>query len=303
MPVIFWRNCWRGTWHRDAGDPLPDFGGAHPDPNLVYAHELVELLYGSEAPDFGAASDGDGDRNMILAGASSSRRATAWRCWPPTPPWRRAMPGSQGVARSMPTSQAVDRVADALGLPCFETPTGWKFFGNLLDAGRITLCGEESFGTGSDPCPRERRAVGGVVLAERAGGAGVSRWRQSCAPTGGSSAVIFIPATTTKGERRPGQRADAAPAPKYGWTGRAAIRATTKWPRGMISAIPIRWTAASVSAGYPGAVPGGARINLPPVRYRHEGATLRVYIESHDLIPPATSRIPGRAGSADPACR
>ena len=132
------------------GRPLPDFGGGHPDPNLTYAAELVAEMNRPGAPDFGAASDGDGDRNMILGpgtfvNPSDSLAILAAQA--------RTVPGYAGglagVARSMPTSAAVDRVAARLGIPCYETPTGWKFFGNLLDAGRITLCGEESFGTGS----------------------------------------------------------------------------------------------------------------------------------------------------------
>jgi phosphoglucomutase len=132
------------------GQPLPDFGGGHPDPNLVYAHDLVETLYGEDAPDFGAASDGDGDRNMILGKrffvTPSDSLAILAANAADVPGYR---DGLAGVARSMPTSGAVDRVAEALGIACYETPTGWKFFGNLLDADMITLCGEESFGTGS----------------------------------------------------------------------------------------------------------------------------------------------------------
>ncbi len=133
------------------GKPLEDFGGGHPDPNLVYAHDLVDILYGENAPDFGAASDGDGDRNMILGRKffvtpSDSLAVLAANA--------KLVPGYSagltGVARSMPTSQAVDRVAAQIGIDCYETPTGWKFFGNLLDAGKATLCGEESFGTGSN---------------------------------------------------------------------------------------------------------------------------------------------------------
>lgn len=146
------------------GTPLPDFGGGHPDPNLTYAHDLVEELFGSNAPDFGAASDGDGDRNMILGRhffvtpsdsvAIMAANATL------IPGYAK---GIAGVARSMPTSAAIDRVANALNIPCFETPTGWKFFGNLLDAGRITLCGEESFGTGSDHV-REKDGLWAVLF-------------------------------------------------------------------------------------------------------------------------------------------
>jgi phosphoglucomutase len=128
-----------------------DFGGGHPDPNLTYAEELVDMMYGEHAPDFGAASDGDGDRNMILGKhffvtPSDSLAILAANA--------RLIPGYAdgiaGVARSMPTSAAVDRVAERLGIDCYETPTGWKFFGNLMDAGKVTLCGEESFGTGSN---------------------------------------------------------------------------------------------------------------------------------------------------------
>jgi len=146
------------------GEPLTDFGGGHPDPNLTYAHTLVEELFGNDAPDFGAASDGDGDRNMILGqhffvtpSDSLAVIAANAKC---APGYAR---GLTGVARSMPTSQAVDHVARALSIECFETPTGWKFFGNLLDAGRITLCGEESFGTGSDHV-REKDGLWAVLF-------------------------------------------------------------------------------------------------------------------------------------------
>ena len=146
------------------GIPLPDFGGGHPDPNLTYAHDLVEHLFGVHAPDFGAASDGDGDRNMILGRrffvTPSDSLAVLAANATLAPGYAR---GLTGVARSMPTSAAVDVVAESLGIPCFETPTGWKFFGNLLDAGRITLCGEESFGTGSDHV-REKDGLWAVLF-------------------------------------------------------------------------------------------------------------------------------------------
>jgi phosphoglucomutase len=144
--------------------PLPDFGGGHPDPNLTYAHELVEILYGENAPDFGAASDGDGDRNMILGKgffvtpsdslaliAANARMVKGYA------------KGIAGVARSMPTSGAVDMVAKSLDIPCYETPTGWKFFGNLMDADKVTLCGEESFGTGSSHV-REKDGLWAVLF-------------------------------------------------------------------------------------------------------------------------------------------
>jgi phosphoglucomutase len=146
------------------GEPLPDFGGGHPDPNLTYAHDLVAAMQGANAPDFGAASDGDGDRNMILGRdffvTPSDSLAVLAANATLAPGYSR---GLAGVARSMPTSQAVDQVARRLGLGCYETPTGWKFFGNLLDAGRITLCGEESFGTGSDHV-REKDGLWAVLF-------------------------------------------------------------------------------------------------------------------------------------------
>ncbi|MFN9622274.1 MAG: alpha-D-glucose phosphate-specific phosphoglucomutase, partial [Cyanobacteriota bacterium] len=146
------------------GIPLEDFGGGHPDPNLTYAHDLAALLMDGDAYDFGAACDGDGDRNMILGRrcfvnpSDSLAVLTANATLAPG-----YADGLAGVARSMPTSAAADVVARALGLPCFETPTGWKFFGNLLDAGRITLCGEESFGTGSNHI-REKDGLWAVLF-------------------------------------------------------------------------------------------------------------------------------------------
>jgi phosphoglucomutase len=146
------------------GEPLEDFGGHHPDPNPAHARELTDAMMDPDGPDFGAASDGDGDRNMILGRgiyvtpsdslailAANARLAPGYAS------------GLAGVARSMPTSRAADRVAQALGIGCYETPTGWKFFGNLLDAGKVTLCGEESFGTGSDHV-REKDGLWAVLL-------------------------------------------------------------------------------------------------------------------------------------------
>ncbi len=147
------------------GTPREDFGGGHPDPNLVHAHDLVDLMYGDAGHfQFGAASDGDGDRNMVLGRrffvtpsdslavlAANAHRVPGYRL------------GIAGIARSMPTSQAADRVAEHLGVECYETPTGWKYFGNLLDAGRATLCGEESFGTGSDHV-REKDGLWAVLF-------------------------------------------------------------------------------------------------------------------------------------------
>jgi phosphoglucomutase len=146
------------------GVPLEDFGGGHPDPNLTYAHELVEIMFGADAPDLGAASDGDGDRNMILGRGffvtPSDSLAVIAANATLAPGYAR---GIAGIARSMPTSAAADRVAKRLGVPCFETPTGWKFFGNLMDAGQVTLCGEESFGTGSSHV-REKDGLWAVLF-------------------------------------------------------------------------------------------------------------------------------------------
>lgn len=146
------------------GQPLEDFGGGHPDPNLVYAHDLVERLFGENAPNFGAASDGDGDRNMILGQRFFVTPSDSLAILTAN---AKLIPGYQhglaGVARSMPTSQAVDRVAAKLGFDCYETPTGWKFFGNLLDANQATLCGEESFGTGSNHV-REKDGLWAVLF-------------------------------------------------------------------------------------------------------------------------------------------
>ena len=146
------------------GEPLEDFGGHHPDPNPAHATELIALMSGQHAADFGAASDGDADRNMILGRhfivtpsdslailAANATRVPAFR------------DGLRGIARSMPTSCAADAVAAALGIPCHETPTGWKFFGNLLDAGKVSLCGEESYGTGSDHI-REKDGLWAVLF-------------------------------------------------------------------------------------------------------------------------------------------
>lgn len=146
------------------GTPLPDFGGHHPDPNLVHAKKLYDLMMSDDAPDFGAASDGDGDRNLIIGKhiyitpsdslailAANAHLAPAYQ------------QGIKGIARSMPTSMAADKVADHMGIALCETPTGWKFFGNLLDSGTVTICGEESAGTGSDHV-REKDGLWAILL-------------------------------------------------------------------------------------------------------------------------------------------
>jgi phosphoglucomutase len=146
------------------GTPSPDFGGGHPDPNLVYAKPLYDLMMSEDAPDFGAASDGDGDRNLIIGRGRfvtpSDSLAILAANAPHAPGYAT---GIAGIARSMPTSAAADRVAEKLGIEMHETPTGWKFFGNLLDAGRVTICGEESAGTGSNHV-REKDGLWAVLL-------------------------------------------------------------------------------------------------------------------------------------------
>ena len=146
------------------GTPLPDFGGGHPDPNLVYAKDLYDLMMSPDGPDFGAASDGDGDRNLVIGKGRfvtpSDSLAILAANAPLAPGYAK---GIAGIARSMPTSAAADRVAEKLGIEMHETPTGWKFFGNLLDAGRVTICGEESAGTGSNHV-REKDGLWAVLL-------------------------------------------------------------------------------------------------------------------------------------------
>jgi phosphoglucomutase len=146
------------------GTPLPDFGGGHPDPNLVYCKDLYDLMMTDAAPDFAAASDGDGDRNLIIGKkrfvTPSDSLALLAANAPLAPGYAN---GVAGIARSMPTSAAADRVAEKLGIEMHETPTGWKFFGNLLDAGRVTICGEESSGTGSNHV-REKDGIWAVLL-------------------------------------------------------------------------------------------------------------------------------------------
>ncbi|MCT8001954.1 alpha-D-glucose phosphate-specific phosphoglucomutase [Sphingomonas sanguinis] len=146
------------------GTPLPDFGGHHPDPNLVHAKELYDRMMAADAPDFGAASDGDGDRNLIIGRGRFITPSDSLAMLAANAHLAPAYAGGlKGIARSMPTSAAADRVAEKLGIPAYETPTGWKFFGNLLDAGMATICGEESAGTGSDHV-REKDGLWAVVL-------------------------------------------------------------------------------------------------------------------------------------------
>ncbi|MCP5418952.1 MAG: alpha-D-glucose phosphate-specific phosphoglucomutase [Gammaproteobacteria bacterium] len=301
------------------GTPLPDFGGAHPDPNLVHAHDLVELLDGPNAPDFGAASDGDGDRNMILGRhffvTPSDSLAVLAANAHLVPGYHR---GLNGVARSMPTSQAVDRVAEVQGIPCYETPTGWKFFGNLLDAKRITLCGEESFGTGSDHV-REKDGLWAVlfwlnVLAKR--GESVeeivrAHWarfgrnyytRHDYEAIDSEKAQGLIDALRDRLGELPGQTLGTY---------------TVDWADDFSYTDPVD-NSVSSHQGIRVVFKGGARVVYRLSGTGTEGATLRVYIERHEPDPqqhgqdPQTAlqelisiardlaQIEGRTGRAEP---
>ncbi len=185
------------------GTPLPDFGGHHPDPNLVHAKALYDTMMGEDAPDFGAASDGDGDRNLIIGRgifitpsdslallAANAHLAPGYAA------------GLAGIARSMPTSAAADRVAAKLGIGMYETPTGWKFFGNLLDAGLATICGEESAGTGSNHV-REKDGLWAVLLWLNILAVRKEAPRRSSRRTGSNTAATTTPATTTRASTPP----------------------------------------------------------------------------------------------------
>ena len=163
--VIFGKRLHANTKAIINGNPSEDFGGGHPDPNLAHADELVAIVNaGAGSPDIGAASDGDGDRNMIIGQHFFVNPSDSLAIMTAN---AHLLPGYsmgvKGVARSLPTSRAVDKVADTMGIHCYETPTGWKYFGNLLDANKITLCGEESFGSGSDHI-REKDGIWAVLF-------------------------------------------------------------------------------------------------------------------------------------------
>lgn len=268
------------------GEPLEDFGGHHPDPNLVHARALYDAMMAPDAPDFGAASDGDGDRNLIIGRgifitpsdslamlAANAHRAPGYAA------------GLKGIARSMPTSAAADRVAAALGIPAFETPTGWKFFGNLLDAGMATICGEESAGTGSDHV-REKDGLWAVLL-----------WLNILAATGRSVQDIARDHWARFG-RNYYARHD------YEGVDSTAADALMNDLRGALAALPGRSfgpltvaeaddfayrdpTDASVSAhqGVRVLFEGGSRVVFRLSGTGTSGATLRVYLERYE--PPA----------------
>jgi phosphoglucomutase len=263
--------------------PLQDFGGHHPDPNLVHAGALVAEMFGDDAPDFGAASDGDGDRNMILGKQffvtpSDSIAVLAAN----THLIRGYKEGPRGVARSLPTSRALDRVAARLGIPIYETPTGWKFFGTLLDDGRITLCGEESFGTGSDHI-REKDGLWAVLF-----------WLNILAARGEGVASIVRAHWKDYGRdyyaRHDYEEVDAARAARL----MTELRAKLPHLPGLAfaghtveSAEDFRYVdpvdgSVSENQGVKVLLSGGGRIVFRLSGTGTAGATLRVYIERHE---------------------
>lgn len=263
--------------------PLPDFGGGHPDPNPVWARPLYDDMFAAGAPDFAAASDGDGDRNMILGRGiyvSPSDSLAVLAASAHLAPGYAG--GLKGVARSMPTSTAVDRVAAARGLPCYATPTGWKFFGNLLDAGRITLCGEESFGTGSDHL-REKDGLWAVLM-----------WLNILAATGRSVAEILRDHWAAFGRtyysRHDYEALDPAAAEALvadlrdalpGLAGRQAGPLRVARAEDFAYTDPVDGSVVT-GQGIQIAFEGGARAVLRLSGTGTEGATLRVYLERFD---------------------
>ncbi len=300
--------------------PLPDFGGHHPDPNLVHAKDLYDRAMGPDAPDLCAASDGDGDRNLIIGRGifvtpSDSLAALAANAH--LAPGYRG--GLKGIARSMPTSQAADRVAAKKGLACYETPTGWKFFGNLLDAGRATICGEESAGTGSDHV-REKDGLWAVLL-----------WLNILAARRESVAAVMVDHWATYG-RNYYARHDYEEVPSEGANAlMAALRGRLDTLKGQtLDGLTVAQAddfayhdpvdgSDSAHQGVRVLFEGGARIVYRLSGTGTAGATLRVYIETvepgperldlqtTDALAPlvALSRsladIPGHTGRAEPS--
>lgn len=266
--------------------PLPDFGGMHPDPNPTWAHELMAEMMGDAAPDFGAASDGDGDRNMVVGrgiyvSPSDSLAVLAANAHL-APGYAK---GLAGIARSMPTSAAADRVATKLGITNFETPTGWKFFGNLLDAGKATICGEESFGTGSDHV-REKDGLWAVLL-----------WLNILAARGQSVAEIMAQHWAEYGRNYYSRHDFEAIAIDKADTMMAALRdALPSLPRKSIEGLTIREAddfsyvdpvdgSVSRKQGIRILFEDGSRIVMRLSGTGTEGATLRVYLERYAAGP------------------
>ena len=265
------------------GTPLEDFGGHHPDPNLVHARELYDRMMGDGAPDFGAASDGDGDRNLIIGRGRFVTPSDSLAMLAANAHLAPGYAGGlKGIARSMPTSAAADRVAERLGIPAFETPTGWKFFGNLLDAGMATICGEESAGTGSDHV-REKDGLWAVLL-----------WLNILAKTGKSVDQIAREHWATYGrnyyarhdyEGVESERADALMAELRGslasLPGRQVAGLTVENADDFTYHDP---TDGSVSArqGVRILFQGGSRVVFRLSGTGTSGATLRVYLERYE---------------------
>ena len=264
------------------GTPLPDFGHHHPDPNLVHAKELYDRMMAPDAPDFGAASDGDGDRNLIIGRhcyVTPSDSLAVLAANAHLAPGYAA--GLKGIARSMPTSGAADRVAEKLGVPLYETPTGWKFFGNLLDAGMATICGEESAGTGSDHV-REKDGIWAVLL-----------WLNILAVRGESVAAIMADHWVTYGrnyyarhdyEAIAKDKADALMAALRASLGR--LPGTTNSGGTIKSADDFAYTdptdqSVSRNQGVRILFTDGSRVVFRLSGTGTEGATLRVYLERY----------------------
>ncbi|APX13508.1 alpha-D-glucose phosphate-specific phosphoglucomutase [Tateyamaria omphalii] len=278
------------------GVPSPDFGGGHPDPNPVWAKALMDVMYAEDAPDFGAASDGDGDRNMIVGqrcyvSPSDSLALLADKA--DLAPGYAG--GLAGVARSMPTSAAADRVAEAKGMAHFETPTGWKFFGNLLDADKVTLCGEESAGTGSNHV-REKDGLWAVLL-----------WLNILAATGKSVADLMADHWATYG-RNYYSRHD------YEAVDSAAANDLIANLRGRLGDLPGQTVGnltvsgadefsyddpvdGSTSSGQGIRIffEGGGRVAFRLSGTGTDGATLRVYLEQLETAPGALGKDPQEA--------
>ncbi|GAA5783818.1 alpha-D-glucose phosphate-specific phosphoglucomutase [Chitiniphilus shinanonensis] len=264
------------------GTPLPDFGGGHPDPNPAYATELIDRMSAADAPDFGGASDGDADRNMIvgrnLVVSPSDSLAILAANATLVPAYAG---GLKGVARSMPTSCAVDAVAKQLGIAAYETPTGWKFFGNLLDAGKVTLCGEESYGTGSDHV-REKDGLWAVLC-----------WLNLLAATGKTVNRIVEEHWARFGrhfysrhdfEGIATERADALMAALRGKL--ATLPGQTLHGLHVVSADDFAYTdpidgSVSTKQGVRVVFDGGSRVVYRLSGTGTEGATLRVYLERY----------------------
>jgi phosphoglucomutase len=266
--------------------PLEDFGGGHPDPNPVNAQELIAYMNSPDAPDMGAASDGDADRNMVLGRrfvVSPSDSLAVLAAHATVVPGYRA--GLAGVARSMPTSTAVDRVAQVLGIPCFETPTGWKFFGNLLDAEKVTLCGEESYGTGSNHV-REKDGLWAVLF-----------WLNVLAVTGQSVEGLVRGLWASYGrcvysrhdyEGIPTAQADSlmqalrAAVPQLGGTTVAGLPdMSIAWADDFAYTDPVDGSV-SQRQGVRVVLQDGSRVVFRLSGTGTEGATLRIYLERHE---------------------